>query len=108
MTGYDPGSIDDVIHGRVRLAIMAYLSTAGTADFIDLREKTQATDGNLSTHLKKLEDAGYVAQTKRFVGRKPQTTIALTDTGRVSFVKYLDALNELLKDAQPSGPTAHG
>jgi DNA-binding MarR family transcriptional regulator len=108
MTGFDPSSLDDVIHGRVRLAIMSYLSTAGTADFIDLREKTQSTDGNLSTHLKKLEDAGYVAQHKRFVGRKPQTTIELTETGRNSFVRYLEALNDLLKDAQGMDGKVHG
>ncbi len=99
MNAFDPSAIDDVIHGRIRLAVMSYLSTAGETDFADLKDKTQSTDGNLSTHLKKLEEAGYVAQTKGFVGRKPRTTIALTEKGRGAWLAYLGALNDLLKKA---------
>jgi len=99
MPELDPNEIDEVIHGRIRLSVMAFLSTAGQAEFGVLKEKTQATDGNLSTHLRKLEDAGYVTQEKRFVGRRPQTMVAMTETGRTAFLRYLDALGALLKPA---------
>ncbi|MEM9966161.1 MAG: transcriptional regulator [Asticcacaulis sp.] len=89
-------AIDDVIHGRLRLGVMAYLSTAGSADFTRLKQKTGATDGNLSVQLRKLEEAGYVAIDKSFVGKKPLTTITLTETGRAAFVSYLEAMRRLI------------
>ena len=67
---FDISRIDDVIHGRIRLGIMAYLSGAGTADFTSLKARLQTTDGNLSVHLRKLEEAGFVAVTKSFRGPK--------------------------------------
>jgi DNA-binding MarR family transcriptional regulator len=78
---------------------MAYLSTAGSASFTALKAKVNATDGNLSAHLSKLEEAGYVRQDKRFVAKKPQTTITLTDEGRAAWLAYLDRLQGLLKAA---------
>ncbi len=95
--GFDITAIDDVIHGRLRLGIMAYLSGAGTAEFNELKDRLQASDGNLSVHLRKLEEAGYVAISKSFVGRKPLTRAALTDKGRSAFVAYLDAIEKLLR-----------
>lgn len=92
-------AIDDVIHGRLRLGIMAYLSTAGSADFPLLKAKLQATDGNLSVQLRKLEEAGYVTIDKAFVGRKPQTTVTLTPQGRTAYVGYLDAMRKLINDS---------
>ena len=73
-------AIDDVIHGRLRLGIMAYLSTSGQVEFTHLKKQLATTDGNLSIQMRKLEDAGFVSIEKRFAGRKPQTTIGLTDT----------------------------
>jgi DNA-binding HxlR family transcriptional regulator len=93
---FDITAIDDVIHGRLRLGIMAYLSGGGAADFNELKAKLQASDGNLSVHLRKLEEAGYVAISKSFIGRKPLTRVALTDKGRDAFVAYLDAIEKLL------------
>ncbi|MEQ7153763.1 winged helix-turn-helix domain-containing protein [Brevundimonas aurifodinae] len=93
---FDIGRIDDVIHGRVRLGIMAILSGVETADFATLKTRLQATDGNLSVHLRKLEEAGFVAVTKRFVGRKPLTEAAMTPDGRKAFVAYLDAMAGLV------------
>ena len=93
---FDIDRIDEVIHGRLRLGIMAYLSSAETADFNALKARLQATDGNLSVHLRKLEDAGYVAIEKRFVGRKPLTTVTLTEPGRMAFIRYLDAMARLV------------
>lgn len=96
--GFDIEAIDEVIHGRIRLGVMAYLSSVGTADFNELKAKLQATDGNLSVHLRKLEDAGYIAVDKAFVDRKPRTTINLSDEGRAAFVRYLDAMQKLVAD----------
>jgi DNA-binding MarR family transcriptional regulator len=96
---FDIEHIDEVIHGRLRLGIMAFLSTAGSADFNALKAKLQATDGNLSVHLRKLEEAGYVAIEKRFVGKKPLTTVALTEEGRAAFIRYLDAMARLVNPA---------
>jgi len=98
MDGFDIDAIDDVIHGRVRLGIMAYLSGAETAEFNELKARLQATDGNLSVHLRKLEDAGYVVVEKSFVGRKPLTRARLSETGREAWVRYLDAIGRLVGD----------
>lgn len=97
MDGFDIDKIDDVIHGRIRLGIMAYLSGVGTAEFNELKAKLQATDGNLSAHLRKLEDAAYVAVDKSFVNRKPLTRVSLTDAGRKAFTQYLDAIGALVQ-----------
>jgi DNA-binding MarR family transcriptional regulator len=97
MEGFDIDHIDEVIHGRVRLGVMAYLSGAGSADFNTLKTRLQATDGNLSAHLRKLEDAGFVRVEKAFVNRKPLTTLTLTDAGRTAFAAYLDAIGKLVE-----------
>ena len=92
----DFGRIDEVIHGRMRLGIMVYLADAEAADFTELKTVLEATQGNLSVHLKKLEEAGYVAITKSFVNNKPLTRIAITDAGRTAFAAYLEALGGLI------------
>ena len=93
---FDIGRIDDVIHGRVRLGIMAALSGVESADFATLKARLQTTDGNLSVHLRKLEEAGFVAVNKRFVGRKPLTEASMTEAGRRAFLVYLDAMAGLV------------
>lgn len=97
---FDHSRIDDVIHGRLRLGIMAYLSTASPAIFGELKQKVGATDGNLSTHLRKLEDAGYVRQEKRFVGRRPQTRVHLTEHGRRAWLLWISQMQGLMKAAE--------
>jgi len=92
-------SIDDVIHGRLRLGIMAFLSTAGAAEFPLLKTRLQASDGNLSVQLRKLEEAGYVAIDKAFVGKKPQTMVTLAPAGRAAYIAYLDAMRKLIADS---------
>lgn len=99
MDGFSIDSIDEVIHGRLRLGIMAFLSTAQGADFNTLKARLQATDGNLSVHLRKLEEAGYVAVEKTFSGRKPLTRVGLTEAGRTAFIDYLDAMARLVNGA---------
>lgn len=93
---FDINRIDEVIHGRIRLGIMAYLSGADAADFNELKQKLQTTDGNLSVHLRKLEDAGFVAIDKSFQGRKPLTRARMTEAGRTAFIAYLDAMQGLV------------
>jgi DNA-binding HxlR family transcriptional regulator len=93
---FDIAAIDDVIHGRLRLGVMAYLTGSGTADFNTLKAKLAASDGNLSVQLRKLEDAGYVRIVKSFAGRKPLTQVSLTEAGRAAFIAYLDAIEKLL------------
>lgn len=97
MDGFDIDQIDDVIHGRVRLGIMAYLSGAEAAEFNELKARLQVTDGNLSVHLRKLEEAGYVEVLKSFQGRKPLTRARLSAKGRKAFVGYLDAMARLVE-----------
>ena len=95
---FDISRIDEVIHGRIRLGIMAFLSGAETADFTSLKARLQTTDGNLSVHLRKLEEAGFVRVDKSFKGRKPLTEASLTEAGRAAFVAYLDAMSQLLPE----------
>jgi DNA-binding MarR family transcriptional regulator len=94
MAQFDIGQIDDVIHGRMRLGIMAYLVDAEVAEFNELKALLQATQGNLSVHLRKLEEAGYVEIEKSFMGRKPLTRARITPAGRTAF--YLEALGRLI------------
>jgi DNA-binding MarR family transcriptional regulator len=97
MSQYDYQQIDDLIHSRIRLAVMSVLAAVDDADFIFLREKIGATDGNLSVHLKKLEDAKYIGAKKSFIDRKPITHYKLTTKGRKALEAYIDKLEKLLK-----------
>ena len=100
MDDFDIEGIDEVIHGRLRLGVMAYLANRDSADFNELKARLKATDGNLSVHLRKLEEAGYVAIDKSFAGRKPLTRARLTEAGRNAFVRYLDAMSKLVGDSR--------
>jgi DNA-binding MarR family transcriptional regulator len=78
---------------------MALLASLDTAEFTYIREKIGATDGNLSIHLKKLEEAEYIAVTKTFVDRKPVTMYTLNKKGRKAFELYVERLEQLLKQS---------
>jgi DNA-binding MarR family transcriptional regulator len=93
---FDIGKIDDVIHGRLRLGVMAYLANAEVADFNELKSVLEVTQGNLSVQLRRLEEAGYVTIEKGFLGRKPRTQVRITDAGRAAFAAYLEALGRLI------------
>ena len=88
--------IDEVIHGRMRLGIMVYLADAGTADFTELKGALEATQGNLSVHIKKLEEAGFVSVDKSFVNNRPLTRVSITPAGRAAFADYLTAMSALI------------
>lgn len=96
MAAFDIGKLDDVIHGRVRLGIMAYLADAEAADFTELKALLDVTQGNLSVHLRKLEEADYVSIDKSFVDRKPLTRVRMTPAGRKAFAAYLEAIAKLV------------
>ncbi len=96
MKKFDIGQIDEMIHARMRLGIMAYLADAEVADFNALKTLLRATQGNLSVHLRKLEAAGYIAIDKGFSGRKPLTRARMTPAGRKAFAAYIEALVKLI------------
>lgn len=97
-SGFDLDKIDEVIHGRLRLGVMAYLANAEVATFTELKEALNVTQGNLSIQLRKLEGAGYVTINKQIKGRKPLTTARMTQAGRKAFAAYLDALRAVLPE----------
>ncbi len=90
--------IDRVIHEPARFLIMAYLYVVESADFLFLMNQTGLTRGNLSSHLSKLEAAGYVAIQKEFVKKMPRTLLSLTDTGRAAFNDYRQQMKQMLDD----------
>ncbi len=91
-------NIDQVIHAPARLAVVTYLAVVESADYVFLMRQTGLTWGNLSTHLKKLEEAGYVEIRKEFRGKKPHSTVALTERGRRAFSEYRRSLRQALND----------
>jgi len=93
---YNYRDIDDFIHSRVRLMIMSFLAAARSADFTELKKQLEVSDGNLSTHLSKLEEAGYVALSKKFIGKKPQTLISISAKGDTAFKNYVESLAEMV------------
>ena len=90
--------IDTVVHEPARLNIMAQLYVVESADFIFLMRQTGLTFGNLSSHLSKLEAAGYVIVKKEFLGKKPHTMLRLTEKGRVAFRRYMQSMKQLFSD----------
>jgi DNA-binding MarR family transcriptional regulator len=92
--------LNETIHQPVRLRIMAALvsmEAANEVDFSYLRDLLQVTDGNLGAHLRKLEEAGYIAVNKIFIERKPRTYVTVTDAGRRVFQEHVAALEQILK-----------
>lgn len=96
MIDFDYQQLDEIIHSRIRLAVMSVLISVDSADFNYLKKKVNATDGNLSVHLKKLEEAEYINATKEFVGKKPQSSYNLTAKGKKAFEIYVERLEKLL------------
>lgn len=90
--------IDQIIHAPARLMVLTYLYVVESSDYVFLMRQTGLTWGNLSTHLTKLEDAGYVAIEKEFRGKKPHTIIHLTDQGRAAFREYKKSMQQVLDD----------
>lgn len=97
MPGFDIGKIDDVMHGRIRLGIMAYLAQTEVAEFTELKEALSTTQGNLSVHLRKLEEANYIAIDKSFIERRPLTRARITTKGRKALAAYVATMTKLVQ-----------
>jgi DNA-binding transcriptional ArsR family regulator len=89
--------LDSLIHERTRLGIVSALAANEKLSFVDLKAALNATDGNISAHTRKLEEAGYIVAHKRFEGRVPRTEYALTDDGRQALAKYVEHMEGLLR-----------
>lgn len=96
MSGYDYKDLDEIFHSRIRLAITSILVAQGEVDFVTLKHLVQATDGNMNTHLKKLEQSDYITVTKTFEDRKPVTYYKLTQRGIESFKEYVSRLERFI------------
>jgi DNA-binding MarR family transcriptional regulator len=92
--------LDRVIHEKGRLAIMSLLAASAQLSFTELRDTLNLTDGNLTAHIRTLQEAGYVAITKSFRGSRPLTTFALTPHGRKTFSEYIDLLEQIVQQAK--------
>jgi len=90
--------IDQVIHTPARLMILAYLYVVESVDYVFLMRLTRLTWGNLSTHLSRLEEAGYIVIKKGYQGKKPHTTVRLSSQGRAAFRKYKQSLQKVFDD----------
>lgn len=102
LTGPAEPGLDRLVHERTRLAIMSILAVVESVSFSQLKRLLGATDGNLSVHARKLEDAGYLAASKYFDGRLPRTTYQLTAAGRAALKGYLGYMENLIS-AMPGG-----
>jgi DNA-binding MarR family transcriptional regulator len=92
------GSVDRLVHEPARLMILAVLYVVESADFTFVMNQTGLTWGNLSSHLSKLEEAGYIAIEKEFKGKKPHTMLQLTEEGRAAFRGYRQSMKQVLDD----------
>lgn len=96
-------SSDEIIHQSTRLKIMATLNTLRgntSIDFVELKQLSKATDGNLGSHLATLEKAGYISIDKDFVGKKPRTRVSITREGRRAFEQHVSYLRDILEGGQ--------
>jgi DNA-binding transcriptional ArsR family regulator len=89
--------VDRLIHERVRLAIVSSLAVNEALSFNELRDLLETTDGNLSVHARKLEEAGYISCHKRFEGRVPRTDYRITESGRSALQRYLEHMETLIR-----------
>jgi DNA-binding MarR family transcriptional regulator len=98
MKPFDYRALDEVLHGRVRLGIMAFLQGARQSDFVELRNALDLTDGNLAAQLRKLEENGHVRITKGYLGKRTRMTVTLTEQGDAAMNAYLDRLRSLFPE----------
>ena len=89
--------LDRVIHEKGRLAILSSLAASPELSFTELRQVLNMTDGNLTTHIRTLQESGYVSVTKSFLNKRPLTTCSLTTAGRKAFQAYLNLLEEIIR-----------
>ncbi len=102
MRAASPVTLDRLVHERVRLGILSALAASESLSFTALKHLLDLTDGNLSVHARKLEDAGYIACDKYFDDRTPRTEFKLTEEGRAALTDYLDQMEAIIKASRPS------
>ena len=93
--------LDRVIHEKGRLAIMSMLAAASELSFTEMRDSLGMTDGNITTHIRTLQEAGYVSITKSFQNNRPLTTCSLTASGRKAFTNYINLLEKIVQQSKP-------
>ena len=93
--------LDRVIHEKGRLAIMSMLAASPEVSFTELRDTLAMTDGNLTTHIRTLQESGYVAVAKSYQKNRPLTTCSLTPAGRKAFTEYISLLEQILRQNRP-------
>jgi DNA-binding HxlR family transcriptional regulator len=96
MPDFNYQQLDELIHSRIRLAIMSILISVDQAEFMFLKEQIHTTDGNLSANLRKLENAKYITMTKRFLKRKPVSSYRITEKGKLAFEKYVERIEKFI------------
>lgn len=101
MSEFDHRALDDVIHSRIRLSVMALLASVEDAEFTFLRDRVGTTDGNLSTHLSRLQESGYVDVERELEGRRAVSRYHLTAEGRQAFRAYVERMEALLGGLEP-------
>ena len=89
-------NLNKIFDSRIRLGIMSILSVNDSADFNTMKELLNLTDGNLASHLRTLENIGYIIAIKQFIGRKPNTKYSISETGKTAFKEHLNALEKLI------------
>jgi DNA-binding MarR family transcriptional regulator len=93
--------LDRVIHEKGRLTIMSMLAASPELSFTELRDALSMTDGNLTTHIRTLQQSGYLSVTKSFQNNRPLTTCALTAAGRKAFTNYINLLEQIIRQTKP-------
>ncbi|MBN1695508.1 transcriptional regulator [candidate division WOR-3 bacterium] len=100
MEDFNPAEVNKLIHAPIRLGIMTILNSVRKVNFLYLRKKLDVTDGNLSSHMEKLEEAGYVSVKKTFLDKKPNTIYRITEKGKKAFRSYLEHLEKILEGSE--------
>ena len=93
--------LDRVIHEKGRLAIMSMLAATAELSFTEMRDTLKMTDGNLTTHIRTLQEAGYVSITKSFQNNRPLTTCSMTASGKKAFTSYINLLEAIVQQTKP-------
>jgi len=93
--------LDRVIHEKGRLAIMSMLAATPELSFTEMRDALNMTDGNLTTHIRTLQESGYVSVTKSFQNNRPHTTCSLTPAGQKAFTNYINLLEQIIQQNKP-------
>ncbi len=93
--------LDRIIHEKGRLAIMSMLAASPELSFTELRDALGMTDGNLTTHIRTLQEAGYVSVTKSFQNNRPHTTCSVTPAGKKAFAEYINLLEQIIQQNRP-------